>query len=112
MKTEERQQLKQDIAEEIAAQKRLIESLTETSKPVAPDNAIGRLTRMEAINSKSVSEAGLYSAKTKLAKLETALGKVDGPDFGICRQCGKPIPLGRIKAMPENVLCVPCAERR
>ncbi len=112
MNQDERQQLKRDIAEEIESQKRLIESLTETSKPVAPDNAIGRLTRMEAINSKSVSEAGLNSAKVKLAKLETALGKVDHPDFGICLQCGKPIPAGRIKAMPENVLCVPCAEKR
>lgn len=106
------EQLKQDIAAEIESQKRLIESLKETSKPVAPDNALGRLTRMEAINSKSVSEAGLNAAKLKLAKLETALEKVDQPDFGICIQCGEPIPLGRIKAMPENVLCVPCAERR
>ncbi len=112
MKPEERNQLKREIVDEIEAQKRLIESLNETSKPVAPDNAIGRLTRMEAISSRGVSEASLNSAKTKLAKLETALEKVDQPDFGICIRCEKPIPRGRIMAMPENVLCIPCAEKR
>lgn len=40
MNPEERQDLKRKIEEEIAAQKTLIASLLETSKPVAPDNAI------------------------------------------------------------------------
>ena len=50
MNEQERAELKQKIIEEIRTQKHLIESFTETSKPVAPDNAIGRLTRMEAIS--------------------------------------------------------------
>jgi DnaK suppressor protein len=112
MNPEERQELKKEIIEEIEAQKHLIESLEETSKPVPPDDAIGRLTRMEAINSKSISDASLSAARTKLAKLGTALEKIDQPDFGICIRCDNPIPFGRIKAMPENVLCVPCAEKR
>jgi RNA polymerase-binding transcription factor len=112
MSPEERQKLKQEITGEIEAQKRLIESLEVTSKPVPPDDAIGRLTRMEAINSRSVSEASLHSARSKLVKLETALGKVDRPEFGVCIRCEKPIPSGRIKVMPENVLCVPCAEKK
>lgn len=111
MNTEERNQLKRVIVDEIEAEKHLIESLAESVKPVAPDNAIGRLTRMEAIGSKGVSENSLNSARAKLAKLETALEKIDRPDFGICIRCENPIPQGRIMAMPENVLCVPCAEK-
>ncbi len=112
MNAEERQKLKHAIVREIAAEKHLIEGLADSVKPVAPDNAIGRLTRMEAIGSRAVSEASMNSARAKLARLETALKKVDQPDFGICIRCGKPIPEGRIMAMPENVLCVPCAEKR
>ena len=112
MNHEERNKLKRAIVEEIAAEKHLIESLAESVKPVAPDNAIGRLTRMEAISSKGISENSLNSARAKLAKLETALEKVDQPDFGICARCEKPIPQGRIMAMPENVLCVLCADKR
>ncbi len=112
MNQEERRKLKCAIVDEIAAQKHLIESLAESVKPVAPDNAIGRLTRMEALGSQGISENTLGAARAKLAKLETALEKVDRPGFGICVRCENPIPKGRIMAMPENVLCVPCAEKR
>ncbi len=111
MNTAERQKLKRKIEEEIEAQRTLIASLLETSKPVAPDNAVGRLSRMEALNDRAVSEASLNAARNKLLRLETALGKVDEPDFGICVGCDHPIPPGRILLMPEATLCVPCAEK-
>ncbi len=111
MNSEEKPKLKRNIEEAIAAQKTLIASLSETSKPVAPDNAIGRLSRMEALSDRAVSEASLNAANTKLSRLETALGKVDQPDFGICVGCENPIPPGRILLMPEATLCVPCAEK-
>ena len=99
------------MEEAIEAQRTLIASLSETSKPVAPDNAIGRLSRMEALNDRAVSEASLNAARHKLSRLETALGKVDQPDFGICVGCDNPIPPARILLMPEATRCVPCAER-
>ncbi len=111
MTSEERQELKRGIEEAIEAQKTLIASLSETSKPVAPDNAIGRLSRMEALNDRAVSEASLNAARLKLSRLETALGKVDQADFGLCVSCDNPIPPGRILLMPEVTLCVPCAEK-
>ncbi len=112
MDTDDRKVLETKIADAIEEQKKLIQSLEVTSKPVAPDNAIGRLTRMEAINSKSISEASLNSARSKLAKLEKALKKIDDPNFGICINCENPIPHGRVMLMPESTLCVPCAERK
>jgi DnaK suppressor protein len=111
MDSEERQELKGKIEEEIAAQRTLIASLQETSKPVSPDNAIGRLSRMEALSDRAVSEASLNVAQTKLSRLETALEKVDLPDFGLCQNCGYPIPHGRILLVPEATFCVPCAEK-
>ena len=107
----ERQELRKKIEEAIEAQKILIASLAETSKPVAPDNAIGRLSRMEALNDRAVSEASLNAARHKLSRLETALGKVDQPDFGLCVRCDNPIPPGRILLMPEATRCVPCSEK-
>ena len=112
MEDEARVELKKKIMAEIEVQKHLIQSFTATSKPVAPDNAIGRLTRMEAISSQGISEASLNSSRAKLVKLEKALDKVDLPEFGICLHCSAPIPQWRIMLMPENVLCVPCAENK
>ncbi|MBC8285413.1 MAG: TraR/DksA C4-type zinc finger protein [Nitrospinae bacterium] len=111
MNEQERAELKKKIHEEIKIQKHLIESFTETSKPVAPDNAIGRLTRMDAISSQGISEASLNSSKAKLAKLKKALEKIDLPDFGICQRCSNSIPHGRIMLMPESTVCVSCAEK-
>jgi DnaK suppressor protein len=112
MDAEARAKLENKIIAQIEVQKGLIESFTVTSKPVAPDNAIGRLTRMEAISSQNISEASLNSARFKLVELEKALSKVGFPDFGICARCANPIPEGRILLMPENVLCVSCAEKK
>ena len=109
MNSEEREELKKDILNEIEIQKYQIESLLKSVKPIAPDNAIGRLTRMEAIGSKAISEASLNSARTKLAKLEIALGRIGDPEFGICRRCSNPIPKARIMLIPESVVCVNCA---
>lgn len=79
------------------------------TNPIAPDNAIGRVSRMDAINNKSVNDAALREAEQRYKKLSLVLDKMDNPDFGICRNCKKPIPEGRLMVRPESVLCVGCA---
>jgi hypothetical protein len=49
--------VKKKIVGEIELQKHLIESFTINSKPIDQENAIGRLTRMEAISIQNISEA-------------------------------------------------------
>ena len=110
MNSSDREKLRKAILCEIKSKKYQIENLLKSVKPVAPDNSIGRLSRMEAIGSKGVSEASLISAQTKLAKLEVALDKVDRPEFGVCIRCSSPIPEKRMILMPESVTCVACAE--
>ncbi|MBT8261420.1 MAG: TraR/DksA C4-type zinc finger protein [Bacteroidia bacterium] len=103
-------QIKQRINEEIKATKELVLKYRELTKPIAPENAIGRISRMDAINNKSVNDAALRKAETKLKNLEVALSKVDDPDFGICLKCKNEIPLGRIMLLPHAVTCVNCAK--
>ena len=112
MNQEQCEQLRLQIFAEIESLKKTIAQLEESSKPVPPDNAYGRLSRMEAINSKSISEAGLRSARSRLSRLENALQRLDDEGFGICLQCDRPIPIGRILLVPESTLCVECADRR
>ena len=111
MNEEEKNRLKDKIIDETAALEHNIAALEEVTKPIPPDDAIGRLTRMEAINAKSISESSLRTARIKLTKLKRALSKLDDPDFGICTVCEEPIPIGRIMLMPETTLCVSCADR-
>ena len=112
MTTEERDQIKQKIESDISTTRDDIARLEELTKPVAPDNAIGRLSRMEALNSKSINEAGLESARIRLTKLENILPKVDSEDYGLCQRCKTAIPFPRLMYMPESTLCVTCTRQR
>lgn len=86
-----------------------IDELKELTKPIAPENAIGRVSRMDAINNKSINEAALRKSEEKLRKLDIALDKVDEDYFGLCGRCGNEIPAGRLMLMPESAFCVNCA---
>jgi DnaK suppressor protein len=79
------------------------------TQPITPENAIGRVSRMDAINNKSVNEAALRKAQQKLQKLEIALQSIDSTSFGTCSRCGNPILEGRLMFMPESTNCVRCA---
>ncbi len=101
--------LKEKIIEEIHAVKEQIEELKELTKPIKPENSLGRISRMDAINNKSINDRGLRMAKMKLTKLEMALSKVDEPNFGQCSRCKNNIQEMRLMLMPQSTLCVRCA---
>ena len=110
MNVEQRNQLKTAIQEKIQTLKKDIEAFKALTRPVSPDNAIGRLTRMDAINAKSINAAALAKARHTLVRLERVLPRIDYPEFGLCRECETPIPFARLMILPETDLCVPCAE--
>jgi len=111
MTKEDRAQLKEKIKAAIKKTQEEVAQLEEATRPVSPENAIGRVSRMDAINNKGVSEAALRSAKRKLASLKVALDKVDAENFGICTRCKQPIAAARLMYMPESTRCVRCADR-
>jgi DnaK suppressor protein len=110
MDNEQKNKLMDVINKEIEGLNISIDRLKQTVQPVAPDDAIGRLTRMDAINSKSINEATLRSAEIKFGKLKKALENIDDPGFGICTSCEEPIPFGRLMVMPESRMCVKCID--
>ena len=109
LETEEREKLKDHIKKKFERLKEDIKSYQTLTQPISPDNAIGRLTRMDAINSKSINEAALNKAKQTLSKMEGTLTMINDPDFGLCRECEDPIPFARLMIVPESNLCVQCA---
>jgi DnaK suppressor protein len=49
------------------------------------------------------------SLEVTLARTERALAKLDDGTYGVCDACGEEIPAGRLRALPEGVLCLKCA---
>ena len=109
MNKKELKELETIIKIEIKKTRDSVKSYKELTKPIAPENAIGRISRMDAINNKSVNEEALRKAEQKLKNLEIALNNINEPKFGICSKCNNPIPIGRITLIPQSRFCVNCA---
>ncbi len=104
------EEIRRNIEIEIAKTEEKIESYREMLQPIGPDNAIGRVSRMDAIVNSGVVEAALREAEQKLSQLKTMLGKVGDPNFGVCQRCGNPIPYRRLLIMPQSPYCMGCAK--
>ena len=114
MKASEKRELKQKLEDRAAELREALSRASETSA-VAPDNAIGRLTRIDAMQAGFMSEALRREQTHELAGVDRALRTIDSEEYGLCRRCEEPLPLPRLLAKPDAVLCVTCAtanERR
>lgn len=76
---------------------------------IRPDNAIGRLTRMEAIQAQSISAAGKARLRKRLPQIARALEAIQEGTYGTCTSCGSDIQRGRLEIRPESRRCVACA---
>jgi len=85
---------------------RLSESSSERSPD--PNTAEGGSLAFELEKEFSLA----YNAQDLLAQVVTALEKIEDGTYGICVDCGKPIPVARLDALPSATLCVDCASSR
>ena len=58
------------------------------------------------------STATARSLSTTLAQIDRALAKIDDGTYGICDDCGRPIPEERLDARPATARCIECSSRR
>ena len=106
---EEKRDIKERINKKMQSLKERIEEYTELTKPIPPSDSIGRVSRMDAINNRSVNEAALRQLEMQVKGLEDALQRLGDDKFGRCVSCGEKIPLGRIIIMPGAIRCVRCS---
>ena len=111
MTDQEKREIKEKIQTDLIELEQSIEKLKEITKPVAPDNAIGRISRMDAINNKAVNDRTLAQDLYRQNALKVVLENLDSPDFGICSFCQNPIAPMRLLYIPETNACVNCASR-
>ncbi|HCI71301.1 MAG TPA: hypothetical protein DF712_02895 [Balneola sp.] len=108
MTSKEKAQLISILNSKIVSVKVDIEELQELIKPIPLDASIGRISRMDAINNRTINESSLREKKKILQRLEKALERSGDKDFGNCQKCGNEIPFGRLEYMPHVTRCVDC----
>jgi DnaK suppressor protein len=80
-----------------------------TTAPISPNNAIGRLTRLDAMQATSMRRAVARDHDLELQNVERALKAIAANGYGVCRRCKEDIASARLRAKPEAFLCVACA---
>lgn len=60
---------------------------------------------------RSQSSAILAQSRQHLAEIDAALIRMDDGKYGLCRNCGDAIAVGRLQVRPQAALCIRCAER-
>ncbi len=88
------------------------EMSSDARKPVELDQqAVGRLSRMDAMQQQEMAAAAERSRKRDLMRIEMAERRLASDDYGYCAECDEEIPDGRLAIDPMAEKCVRCAGR-
>jgi DnaK suppressor protein len=88
----------------------LVDSSADSRKPVELDQTrVGRLSRMDALQSQAMSLETERRRRLELQRIEASLKRLEQGTYGYCVACGEQIPLRRLEHDPTLPTCVDCA---
>ncbi len=70
--------------------------------------AVGRISRIDAIQQQSMAKANRSRVELRLRQIAVAVVTFDEDEYGWCKKCGEAIGYRRLKARPESPCCVTC----
>lgn len=90
-------------------------ALEETSRDAArvvelDQAAVGRLSRMDAIQAQQMAQEAERRRHLQLQKIEGALRRIEAGTFGYCYVCGDTIDARRLQTDPTITRCVNCMQ--
>ena len=81
----------------------------EDTEAVSPDQAIGRLSRLDAMQMQQVAVDAERRRENRITELTLALQRMDDGEYGSCQRCSKDINYARLETLPEARFCGDCA---
>lgn len=85
-----------------------LQGLADGVKPVALDEPIGRLSRMDAMQQQKMAQAARRAARLRCDRVIAAIAAWEREEYGDCLSCEEPIGYKRLSAQPETTLCLAC----
>jgi len=101
--------IEQQASDELAHLQAEINASADEVATISPDKAIGRLSRLDAMQMQEVAKAAQRRREDRVTALQNALDRIDSGRFGQCELCKEWIPLVRLEAQPESTRCGDCA---
>ena len=108
---DERDYFRTVIEERLEENRAELARLADSTAPIEPDVAIGRLSRLDAMQMQQTALAQQRSLQQDIRNLEAALERLAADRFGTCHQCRQAIAFTRLQAQPAARICGRCAER-
>ena len=93
-----------ELRAEVDADEQAQRELTGTTQHEVTD-------RKDDATLRQLSDVGAAQAQRDLdevSQVEAAFQRLDGGTYGDCDDCGKPIPLQRLRVQPAALRCAPC----
>lgn len=82
----------------------------EAGAPVELDQvAVGRLSRMDAMQQQAMAQAAERARRRDLIRIEMAERRIAEGEYGYCEECGEAIAAKRLDIDPMAERCVRCA---
>lgn len=72
--------------------------------------AVGRLSRMDAMQAQQMAQETERRRHLQLQKIEGALRRIEADEFGYCYVCGNEIDARRLQTDPTITRCIKCAQ--
>ncbi|MFC4348204.1 TraR/DksA family transcriptional regulator [Kordiimonas lipolytica] len=71
---------------------------------------VGRLSRMDALQSQAMNNAIAERRQATLLRIEAALARLNEDEYGYCLVCGDEIPEKRLELDPTVSTCTSCTK--
>ena len=72
--------------------------------------SVGRVSRIDAIQQQAMALATERNRARDLARITSALSRLDSDTYGECITCGEPVGAKRLTFDPAAATCIGCAQ--
>ena len=109
----ERERLRRDLEALRGELRAALDASEQDARPVELDQpAIGRVSRIDAIQQQKMLAANRSAQRARLAQVHAALERFEEETYGDCLACGETVGFARLEARPESLYCITCQSAR
>ncbi len=101
-------ELQEILQDEKTRLERTIRRAREDGPIELDQQAVGRLSRIDALMNEGLAQGSLSRAKEEIGLVNSALDRMENGSYGFCQSCKDPIDPNRLMALPETLHCSGC----